>query len=152
MRLASFCAHISSAWNTIGYERILTRPVATACENNCKPFPECLESKTTFLEKTFFLKVDLHDIVLFTYWWHVIQKSKNGHSVKFLLSPTSKICRLSHTLNSRSASVQPLVTHALLAEDSYLGYRIPKKAWTVVNVWYVLTGRQFHYRPPLEWF
>ena len=33
--------------------------------------------------------------------------------------------------NSRSASVQPLVTHAPMAEDSYMGYRIPK---TMANV------------------
>lgn len=31
----------------------------------------------------------------------------------------------------------PLVTHAPMTEDVYMGYRIPKKAWTMANVWYV---------------
>ena len=44
----------------------------------------------------------------------------------------------------------PLVTHAPMAEDSYMGYRIPKKAWTMANVWYVLATQLFHYLPPLE--
>lgn len=32
----------------------------------------------------------------------------------------------------------PLATHSNIEEDYYMGYRIPKKTWVMVNIWWVV--------------
>ena len=36
----------------------------------------------------------------------------------------------------RMNPVIPLVPHSLMEDDIYMGYRIPKQAWVMANVWY----------------
>ncbi|EKM50921.1 uncharacterized protein PHACADRAFT_103842 [Phanerochaete carnosa HHB-10118-sp] len=47
----------------------------------------------------------------------------------------------------RFSPAVPLVTHSNIDEDSYLGYRIPKKTWIMANVWAMLHNEKEYGHP-----
>ena len=51
----------------------------------------------------------------------------NMHSLPYLDAMIQEIHRFNPAI--------PLVTHAPISDDEYMGNRIPKKTWIMANVW-----------------